>query len=61
MKLLIPGYISVQVEDSKVEQMIYVNVEGETEVKFIKMNRFLSEIQEKYTKLVKIVKISISK
>ena len=24
VKLLIPGYISVQVEDSKVEQMIYV-------------------------------------
>ena len=34
---------------------------SETEVKFIKMNRFLSEIQGKYMRLVKIVKISISK
>ena len=35
-------------------------VQGNSEVNFNKMNRFLSEIQEKYTKLANIVKISIS-
>ena len=34
--------------------------QGNFEVNFNKMNRFLSEIQEKYTKLAKRVKISIS-
>ena len=36
------------------------DAQGNPEVNFNKMNRFLSEIPEKYTKLAKIVKISIS-
>ena len=35
-KLLIPGYISVQVEDSKVEQMNLCYAKGETKAKFTK-------------------------
>ena len=50
VKLLILGYISVQVEDSKVGEMIYVMPK-------VKLKLNLSEIQGKYTALAKIVKI----
>ena len=51
-KLLILGYISAQVVDSKMGQLIYplqkVNL-----MKFMQNEPILSEIQEKYTKIVK--------
>ena len=50
-KLLILEYISAQVEDPKVGEMIYL-------LRKVKLELNLSEIQGKYTK---IVKISISK
>ena len=43
VKLLIPGYISAQVEDSKVGEMIYL-------MRKVKLKLNLSEIQGKYTK-----------
>ena len=52
VKLLIPGYISVQVEDSKVEQMNYV-------MRKVNLKLYLQN-EQKYMKWAKIVKISIS-
>ena len=51
VKLLILGYISLQVEDSKMGEIIYV-------VQKVKLQLNLLEIQGKYTKLAKIVKHS---
>ena len=51
--------MSVQEEDSKMDQKNYV-MQKVNLITNLKMSRFLSEIQEKYTKWAKIVKISIS-
>ena len=50
VKMLIPGYISVQEVDSKVRQMIYLMWK-------VKLGLNSSEIQGKYTKLANIVTI----
>ena len=51
-KLLILGYISAQVVDSKVGQMIHPLQNGESNKIYVKMSQFLPEIQEKYTKML---------
>ena len=51
--------ILAQGEDSKKGQLIYLTQRVVFKVNLYKMIRLLSEILEKYTKLAKIVKISI--